>query len=142
MVFTGELSGLSREEAMQGVADVGGICANNITKRTTMLVIGHSDKSVGQVEISTGSGKERKALQYVAAGQEIQAVTEKQFIGWINSGGGAEDRRSASVTQSVPPTANRPASTNKSEDAPETTLLVETAISGLFKLIRGIRSGK
>lgn len=84
VVFTGELATLGREEAMQRVATLGATNANSITKKTTMLVIGHQDPTRSRVVISQGSAKERKALQYIAAGQTIQAVSEKELLGWLD----------------------------------------------------------
>ncbi|WP_156911352.1 BRCT domain-containing protein [Arthrobacter sp. CAL618] len=141
VVFTGELSGLGREEAMQRVADAGGISANNITKKATMIVIGRLDNSTSRVEISTVSGKERKALQYIAAGQKIRAVSENEFVGWTNSGGSVGGSLTTDA-KSVPSSQDQRTTSTDNKDSAGTTLLVETAISGLFKWIRGLRHEK
>lgn len=67
-VFTGELSSMEREEAMEAVARHGASCGNGVTKKTTYLVAA-----------STGTGKETKARMYIAAGQDIKIITERDF---------------------------------------------------------------
>ncbi len=89
VVFTGELLTLERPQAMAQIAHRGAANAKNITKKTTMLVIGRQDPHSARVDISTDSGKERKALQYVEAGQAIQAVSENQLLAWLAPGAGA-----------------------------------------------------
>lgn len=42
-VFTGTLEKMIRKEAMQMVADLGGICADNVTKDTNFLILGNND---------------------------------------------------------------------------------------------------
>lgn len=69
---------------MQRVAVLGAMNANSITKKTTMLVIGLQDPTWSRVVISQGSAKERKALQYIAAGQIFQVVSEKELLGWLD----------------------------------------------------------
>ena len=46
-VFTGTLEKYSREEAAQVVVNLGGVCENNVTKRTNYLVLGNNDYSKG-----------------------------------------------------------------------------------------------
>ncbi|WP_346028578.1 BRCT domain-containing protein [Arthrobacter parietis] len=83
VVFTGDLATLERDEAMQLVASFGATNAKNITKKTTMLVVGKQDATVGSVALSHHSGKERKALQYIEAGQKIRAVSEGELLRWL-----------------------------------------------------------
>lgn len=83
VVFTGDLATLERGEVMQLVASFGAMNGKNITKKTTMLVVGKQDATVGSVAISHHSGKERKALQYIEAGQNIRAVSERELLTWL-----------------------------------------------------------
>lgn len=79
--FTGELQSLSRLDAMAAVADCGATNRQGVTKKTTYVVIGRSDAahsaSVGDLG---NSGKERKALDYIALGQQITVLGERQFV--------------------------------------------------------------
>ncbi|OUM41046.1 exonuclease domain-containing protein [Arthrobacter sedimenti] len=83
VAFTGDLATLTREEAMDRIAAAGATPANNVTKKTTMLVVGQEDASRRTVFLTPGSGKERKALQYIGAGQTIRAVSECELREWL-----------------------------------------------------------
>ncbi|MFJ6001739.1 exonuclease domain-containing protein [Arthrobacter sp. NPDC092385] len=83
VVFTGNLTTMTREEAMDRVAALGATPANNVTKKTTMVVVGQEDASRRTVFLTPGSGKERKALQYIGAGQTIRAVSERELREWL-----------------------------------------------------------
>jgi DNA polymerase-3 subunit epsilon len=115
VVFTGELLTLERPEAMTQVAHRGAVNAKNITKKTTMLIIGRQDPRSTRVEISTDSGKERKALQYIEAGQAIRPVSEKQLLEWLAPAAGAVGNptegaaRAAAPARAAPPALEAPA---------------------------------
>jgi DNA polymerase-3 subunit epsilon len=68
-VFTGEMTAMDRDAAMEAVAKHGGSNGNNITKKTTVLVAA-----------TTGTGKERKARDYMALGQNIRIISEQDFL--------------------------------------------------------------
>lgn len=76
-VFTGILEKYTRREAMQLVADHGGICGDSITKKTNYLIVGNFDylKCVKNGK----STKIKKAEQYILAGQDIQIISESVF---------------------------------------------------------------
>ncbi len=77
-VFTGELSKLSRKEAMQKVVDVGGILKSGVSRATNYVVVGLQDKSiVGSDGLST---KEEKALALIEAGHPIEIISEDEFL--------------------------------------------------------------
>lgn len=76
-VFTGALS-ILRKDAMQLVANVGGINADSISKHTNFLIIGNNDYNP---LIKGGkSGKQRKAEALILAGQDITVLSEQAFL--------------------------------------------------------------
>lgn len=76
-VFTGALS-ILRKDAMQLVANVGGINADSISKHTNFLIIGNNDYNP---LIKGGkSSKQRKAEALILAGQDITVLSEQAFL--------------------------------------------------------------
>lgn len=76
-VFTGVLA-FTRKEAMQLIANVGGINADGVNKQTNFLIIGNNDYCT---QIKDGkSNKQKKAEAYKLAGQDITILSEKAFI--------------------------------------------------------------
>ncbi|MGM9669744.1 MAG: exonuclease domain-containing protein [Faecousia sp.] len=82
IVFTGALSQMTRAEAMQLVANCGGICGNGVTKETNYLVVGTSDF------ISATEGKKTakiiKAEKMMAQGYDIALISEATFFDYIS----------------------------------------------------------
>jgi DNA polymerase-3 subunit epsilon len=77
VVFTGTLSSMTRNQAKQIIADIGGFSENDITQRTNFLVVGQQDfRVVGESGLS---GKQKKALQLLQKGQEIEIMSELDF---------------------------------------------------------------
>ena len=76
-VFTGKLEKFTRKEAMQIVADLGGINEDGITKNTNFLILGNNDycKTIKDGK----STKQRKAEKYKLSGQNIEIVPETVF---------------------------------------------------------------
>lgn len=70
IVFTGDLS-ISREEAMALAAQHGMTVRNNISKKTTILVA--SDPNLG-------TGKLKKANEYISSGLQIRIISEREFL--------------------------------------------------------------
>ena len=148
VVFTGELLTLERPEAMAQIAHRGAANAKNITKKTTMLVIGRQDPHSARVDISTDSGKERKALQYVEAGQAIQAVSENQLLAWLVPAAGVigssrdeAARVAAPVLEATPalePPAVRPAAI-EAPSAGANGAPLEFVAAGILKLLGSFR---
>lgn len=83
VVFTGALSQMTRTEAMQIVANCGGICANGVTKNTNYLVIGTSDF----ISVSEGkkTSKMLKVEQLRAQGFDIATISENTFFDFISN---------------------------------------------------------
>ena len=73
-VLTGELLKLSDREAMQRIADCGGKNADNVTKKTDLLIVG------GGSPKEKKSGKVRKAEEYIEKGIPIQIISEEEFL--------------------------------------------------------------
>lgn len=77
IVFTGELSGMDRAQAMQLAVDAGAIIKSGVTKQTGYLVVGIQDKKlVGSNGISS---KEKKAAALQAEGIPIKIINETHF---------------------------------------------------------------
>ncbi len=76
-VITGELS-MPRKKAMQAIADVGGINADGITKKTNYLIVGTYDYSNYGKDYK--SAKMKKAEEYKLNGQDIEIISEDVFF--------------------------------------------------------------
>lgn len=80
--FTGTLDKMTRKEAMQIVADNGGINGDGVTKKTNYLVLGNNDYCKA---IKDGkSSKHKKAQQLILKGQELQIISENVFYDMIS----------------------------------------------------------
>ena len=82
VVFTGALSSMDRRSAMQIVADLGGINANGITKKTNYLVIGSSEFASSVKNGKTN--KMKKAEGYIIEGCDISILSESVFWDMVN----------------------------------------------------------
>lgn len=81
-VFTGALS-IPRRDAMQAVADIGGICGDNVTKKTNFLILGNNDYCAA---IKDGkSSKQKKAEALILKGQDLQILSETVFFDMLES---------------------------------------------------------
>lgn len=79
-VFTGALE-IPRREAMQVVANIGGICGDSITKKTNFLILGNNDYCAS---IKDGkSAKQKKAESLILKGQDLQILSESVFYDLI-----------------------------------------------------------
>lgn len=83
VVFTGILEKMSRKEAMQIVADLGGANGDNITKKTNYLILGNNDycKTIKDGK----SRKQKKAEKYKLDGCDIEVIPENVFYDMIGS---------------------------------------------------------
>lgn len=76
-VFTGALECFSRKEAMQIVANLGGINGDSVTKKTNFLVLGNNDYCAS---IKDGkSSKHKKAEALMLQGQDLAIIPETTF---------------------------------------------------------------
>lgn len=82
-VFTGKLERFIRTEAMQIVADLGGINEASVTKKTNFLILGNNDycKSIKDGK----SNKHKKAEKLKLDGQDIEIIPENVFYDMIES---------------------------------------------------------
>jgi DNA polymerase III epsilon subunit-like protein len=79
IVFTGSLQSRTRQEAWEDAVKVGGIPERSVTKQTNVLVTG----DISPVRQSPGaitSGKAAKAFDLQEKGQDIEVMTEDDFI--------------------------------------------------------------
>jgi len=77
--FTGTLDSMPRRVAMQRVVDVGGVVGNGVTKDTNFLVVGELDyRTLASGE--TKSAKMRKAEALLAKGQDLEILSEADFL--------------------------------------------------------------
>ena len=76
-VFTGKLEKFTRAEAMQIVADLGGINQDGVTKTTRYLILGNNDYCAS---IKDGkSNKQKKAEKWALKGSGIEILPETAF---------------------------------------------------------------
>lgn len=80
-VFTGALEKMTRKEAMQIVANLGGINADSVTKKTNYLILGCNDycKSIKDGK----SSKQKKAEKLLLDGFDISVISEDVFYEMI-----------------------------------------------------------
>lgn len=81
-VFTGALESFTRREAMQLVADIGGICGDGVTKKTNYLILGNNDycKSIKDGK----SSKQKKAEKLILEGADLKIISESVFLDMLN----------------------------------------------------------
>lgn len=79
VVFTGTLMSMTRDIARQECAKVGATPGQNTTKRTNVLVVGDINPAVLRPG-SNVTGKARKAFELQDKGQEIEVMTEDDFL--------------------------------------------------------------
>lgn len=78
--FTGRLQKYTRKEAMQLVAEIGGLSERGVTRKTRFLVLGSQVKE-GK------SRKQMKAEKNLEKGQNIEIIPEIAFYDMLASGG-------------------------------------------------------
>ena len=79
IVFTGALSSMTRETAWLVVAAVGARPCRNVTKGTSILVVGYQDAGVLRPGACL-SGKARRAEELRAEGRAIEIMDEADFL--------------------------------------------------------------
>ncbi len=80
--FTGSFSFSVRKDLFQYIANIGGIPADSVTRNTDVLVVGQQDyKVVGE---SGMSSKQRKAIDLLSKGQEIEILSESDFLSYAS----------------------------------------------------------
>lgn len=79
--FTGKLERMTRKEANKAVSLVGGIPEKGVTQRTNILVVGEQDWRV--VGTNGLSSKMKKAQSLLEKGQDIEIMTENDFVKFL-----------------------------------------------------------
>lgn len=83
IVFTGTLTSMTRKEAQVKVLEIGGKCSSGVNNSTNFLIVGEQDYSkFGEGHKST---KMKKAEKLLSKGQEIELLSENQFIEMIQN---------------------------------------------------------
>jgi len=83
VVFTGALMSMTRDAARHECARVGAIPEPSTTKRTNVLVVGDINPAVLRPGSSV-TGKARKAFELQDNGQDIEVMTEDDFLRCLN----------------------------------------------------------
>lgn len=97
VVFTGALE-QPRNEAADLAASIGCQVAQNVTKKTTLLVVG--DQDVSRLAGHEKSTKHRKAEQIAADGHQIRIIRETDFKALVWS---AQQKHSVDMGRSIVP---------------------------------------
>lgn len=80
--FTGKMDNLIRKEAMQLIADLGGIPQNGVTKDTNFLIVGDTAYCAN---VKNGvTGKTKKANDLIIKGADLSIITESVFSDMIH----------------------------------------------------------
>lgn len=85
VVFTGALMSMTRQIAWKECGRVGALAEQSPTKRTNVLVVG----DINPVMLRPGSnitGKARKAFELQDKGQDIEVMTEDDFVRCLDGG--------------------------------------------------------
>lgn len=78
VVFTGALSSMTRAEAQQIIADIGGIIGKGVTRDTDYLIVGQQDyRLVGEDGMSN---KQEKAINLIEKGSTLEILSEDDFL--------------------------------------------------------------
>ena len=77
VAITGTLEKMSRKEAMQIIADLGGHCQDSVNKETNYLILGNNDYN--PILRGKKSSKLLKAESLKLKGQDIEILSENVF---------------------------------------------------------------
>ena len=80
--FTGKMDVLTKAEAAQLVANLGGIIQNNVNTKSDFLVLG--DLEYQKERFGDKSSKHKKAEKLIDGGQELEIMTEITFLELID----------------------------------------------------------
>ena len=79
--FTGTCKWASRDVLLQTIADIGGFPQKGVNRSTQILVVGQQDyRRVGEDGMSS---KQEKAMAFRDAGQDIEVMSEEQFLSML-----------------------------------------------------------
>ncbi len=83
VVFTGDLAGMSRQQAWDAIAACGAVPAKNVTRRTTCLVVG--DGFSGDDAGMFTTTKARRVVELRAKGHRIDVLDEGRLVSYLGS---------------------------------------------------------
>lgn len=83
--FSGDLDSYTRTEAQKLVASYGAVVSGNVTRKTTLVVMGGFDPATLRPG-TTLSGKVQRAKDLAATGQSIEIVNEQTFLEIVSTG--------------------------------------------------------
>jgi DNA polymerase III subunit epsilon len=78
VVFTGNL-GMPRQQAKSRAAELGASPASNVTRKTTVLVVGDGF-SAADLKSGRVTAKARRVLELHSRGQQIEVLSEGEFL--------------------------------------------------------------
>ena len=81
-VLTGELTAMSRSNAMQAIVNAGGVLKTSVSAKTDYLIVGQQDHGV--VGEDGLSGKQEKAYDLISKGVNIKILNESDFLETLN----------------------------------------------------------
>jgi DNA polymerase-3 subunit epsilon len=121
VVFTGDLSCMDRDEARHYVAEAGGTPEKNVTKRTTLLVLGDGFRGANTLDDLLTTEKALKAKRYRENGQRIEFWSEVDFVEALTAANVASDRtpRTPSPTYSGDTVVKQPSAIRQPSAAPQ-----------------------
>lgn len=82
--ITGTLVSMTRTNALQKIVDIGGIACNGVTKNTNYLIMGLQDYSL--FADGKESSKTKKAKELISQGQDLQIISEDDFLRMLYEG--------------------------------------------------------
>ncbi|WP_405135746.1 exonuclease domain-containing protein [Nocardia sp. NBC_01388] len=83
VVFTGDLTSMTRQQVWDAIAAHGATPAKNVTKRTTCLVIG--DRFAGRDASVFTTSKARRVAELQMRGQQIEVVDEEMLLSYLHA---------------------------------------------------------
>lgn len=83
VVFTGELTALTRQQAWDAIAACGATPAKNVTRRTTCLVIG--DGFSGSDAAAFTTSKARRVVELRAKGYQVEVLDEPGLLAFLDA---------------------------------------------------------
>lgn len=81
-VFTGELDSMTRWEAAQAVVNIGGLCTDKVTQKTSYLIAGKNEFYEADSERKTINLQ--KAEELIRQGADLRILTEDVFLDMLN----------------------------------------------------------
>lgn len=76
--FTGSFRFGIRRNLLQAIANIGGSPVNSVTKTTNVLVVGQQDFRI--VGADGMSSKQKKAISLIEKGQDLEIMSESEFL--------------------------------------------------------------